>query len=66
VLSYNELQRKFRIFFLYLQHLKIADVDIELVKKYGIDNQYKKSRFCWLLEFYFDSLKQSQGVKLDS
>jgi len=38
-------------------------VDIALIKKYDMDNQYK-SRFCCLLEFHFDSLKNSQGVNL--
>jgi len=40
------LKQKISNFF-YLQYLKIVDVDIALIKKYGIDNnQYEKSRFC--------------------
>jgi len=29
-----------------------CDVDISLIKKYGIDHQYEKSRFCWLFWIY--------------
>jgi len=53
-------------FFSYLQNLKIVDINIVLIKKYSIDNQYEKSKFYSLLEFHLDSLKQSQWVKLDS
>jgi len=39
-------KQKISDFFLYLQYLKIVDIDIVLIKKYSIDNQYEKSRFC--------------------
>jgi len=58
-------KRKISIFLSPVPVFENCDDDILLIKKYNIDNnQYEKSRFCWLLKLHFDSLKQNQGVKL--